>query len=235
MKHADNKTQKAGTSEIDLLESIHKGYDIAKDSWRVLRIQSEIVDGFENLKKLRNTVSMFGSARAAEDTAVYKQSLELSKLLSAEGISIISGGGPGLMEAFNKGAQAGKKGTSVGLNIELPFEQDPNNYQDIALEFRYFFVRKLMFVRYADAYIFCPGGFGTMDELFDVLTLIQTQKIQRSPVVLVGKDFWKGLIDWMKKDMLKNNFLDAKDLDRVHILDDPKEVLNVIQKAWEKD
>jgi len=234
LKHTDNKTYKSGSSEIELLESLHKGYDIARDSWRVLRIQSEIVDGFENLKKLTSTVSMFGSSRASADSPAYEKSYELSKLLSTNGISVISGGGPGLMEAFNKGAQAGKKGTSVGLNIELPFEQDPNKYQDIALEFRYFFVRKLMFVRYADAYIFCPGGFGTMDELFDVVTLIQTKKIQRSPVILMGKQYWKGLVEWMEKTMVKNKYIDERDLLKIHVLDDPKEILTVIQKAWKE-
>ena len=234
MKHAENKTQKSGASEIELLESIHKGVDTARDSWRVLRIQSEIVDGFENLKKLKSTVSMFGSARAPADSPNYEKSYELAKLLSTNGISVISGGGPGLMEAFNKGAQAGKKGTSVGLNIELPFEQDSNNYQDIDLEFRYFFVRKLMFVRYADAYIFCPGGFGTLDELFDVVTLIQTKKIQHSPVILVGKQYWKGMVEWMEKTMLKNNYIDERDILQIHVLDDPKEIIKVIKEAWKE-
>ncbi|TDJ04730.1 MAG: TIGR00730 family Rossman fold protein [Deltaproteobacteria bacterium] len=219
---------------MELLESIHKGYDIARDSWRVLRIQSEIVDGFENLKKLTSTVSMFGSARALADSPDYEKSYELAKLLSNNGISVISGGGPGLMEAFNKGAQAGKKGISVGLNIELPFEQEPNKYQDIELEFRYFFVRKLMFVRYADAYIFCPGGYGTLDELFDVVTLIQTKKIQHSPVILVGKQYWKGMVEWMEKIMLKNKYIDKRELLHMHVLDDPKEILAVIKKAWKK-
>lgn len=234
MKHAENKTLKAAIDEIELLESIHKGYDIARDSWRVLRIQSEIVDGFENLKKLTSTVSMFGSARALADSPDYEKSYELAKLLSNNGISVISGGGPGLMEAFNKGAQAGKKGTSVGLNIELPFEQEPNKYQDIELEFRYFFVRKLMFVRYADAYIFCPGGYGTLDELFDVVTLIQTKKIQHSPVILVGKQYWKGMVEWMEKIMLKNKYIDKRELLHMHVLEDPKEILAVIKKAWKK-
>ncbi len=234
MKHAENKTLKAAIDEIELLESIHKGYDIARDSWRVLRIQSEIVDGFENLKKLTSTVSMFGSARALADSPDYEKSYELAKLLSNNGISVISGGGPGLMEAFNKGAQAGKKGISVGLNIELPFEQEPNKYQDIELEFRYFFVRKLMFVRYADAYIFCPGGYGTLDELFDVVTLIQTKKIQHSPVILVGKQYWKGMVEWMEKIMLKNKYIDKRELLHMHVLDDPKEILAVIKKAWKK-
>jgi len=234
LKHAENKTLKAAIDEIELLESIHKGYDIARDSWRVLRIQSEIVDGFENLKKLTSTVSMFGSARALADSPDYEKSYELAKLLSNNGISVISGGGPGLMEAFNKGAQAGKKGISVGLNIELPFEQEPNKYQDIELEFRYFFVRKLMFVRYADAYIFCPGGYGTLDELFDVVTLIQTKKIQHSPVILVGKQYWKGMVEWMEKIMLKNKYIDKRELLHMHVLDDPKEILAVIKKAWKK-
>lgn len=234
MKHAENKTLKSGSAEIELLENTHKGHDIVRDSWRVLRIQSEIVDGFENLKKLTNTVSMFGSARAPVGTPAYKKSFELAKLLSTNGISVISGGGPGLMEAFNKGAQAGKEGTSVGLNIELPFEQEPNKYQDIELEFRYFFVRKLMFVRYADAYIFCPGGFGTLDELFDVITLIQTKKIQHSPVILMGKEYWSGLLGWMKKNMLENKYIDESDLLRIHTLDDPKEILDVIKEAWKE-
>lgn len=234
MKHAENKTHKGAIDEIELLESIHKGYDVARDSWRVLRIQSEIVDGFENLKKLTQTVSMFGSARAPADTPDYEKSYELSKLLSVNGISVISGGGPGLMEAFNKGAQAGKNGTSVGLNIELPFEQEPNKFQDIELEFRYFFVRKLMFVRYADAYIFCPGGFGTMDELFDVVTLIQTKKIRHSPVILMGKQYWKGLMEWMDKTMLKNKYIDERDLLKIHVLDDPKEIVNIIKEAWKE-
>lgn len=234
MKHAENKKMKGALAEIELLESLNKGYDVARDTWRVLRIQSEIVDGFENLKKLTKTVSMFGSARTPATNPDYEKAYEVAKLISADGISVISGGGPGLMEAFNKGAQAGKNGISVGLNIELPFEQDSNKFQDINLEFRYFFVRKLMFVRYADAYIFCPGGYGTMDELFDVVTLIQTKKIQHSPVILVGKQYWKGLMEWMEKTMLKNKNIDKQDLLKLHVLDDPKEILKVIKEAWKE-
>jgi uncharacterized protein (TIGR00730 family) len=231
VKHSQNRTVQSGSSEIELLESVTKGYEIETDSWRVLRIQSEIVDGFENLKKLEHAVSMFGSARIPDSDPLFHQAYNMARDLSLNGISVISGGGPGLMRAFNKGAQSGKKGISVGLNIELPHEQAPNEFQDIGLEFRYFFVRKLMFVRYACAYMFFPGGFGTLDEFYDVVTLIQTRKIKHSPVILMGKDYWSGLLGWMKGQLVGEHFIDARELSFIHLLDDQKKALEIVKKA----
>ena len=176
--------------------------DLAKsDTWRVFRIMAELVEGFEALNNIGPAVTIFGSARLEPGSPYYNKCLKVPESLAKDGFAVISGGGPGIMEAANKGAQ-NANGTSVGLNIELPMEQTPNQFQDIRVEFRYFFVRKLMFVKYAVAYVIFPGGFGTMDELFEALTLIQTKKIRGFPVVLVGKEYWSGLIDWMKKTVL---------------------------------
>ncbi|OGW28758.1 MAG: Rossman fold protein, TIGR00730 family [Nitrospirae bacterium GWC2_57_13] len=206
--------------------------DLAKsDTWRVFRIMGELVDGFEALNGIGPAVTIFGSARLEPDSPYYLKCHEVAATLAKKGFAIISGGGPGIMEAANKGAQdAG--GLSVGLNIELPLEQDPNHYQDIKVEFRYFFVRKLMFVKYAVGYIIFPGGFGTMDELFEALTLIQTRKIRNFPVVLVGRDYWQGLFDWMKSTVLDNAAIDRKDLDLFTIVDEPAEVCEIIAQRY---
>src|SRR5512143_2508885 len=176
--------------------------DLAKsDTWRVFRIMAELVEGFEALSGIGPAVTIFGSARLKPGTEYYEKCVKVSDRLARSGFTVISGGGPGIMEAANKGARNGN-GTSVGLNIALPMEQHPNTYQDISVEFRYFFVRKLMFVKYAVGYVIFPGGFGTMDELFEALTLIQTKKIRSFPVVLVGRRYWQGMIEWMKNTLL---------------------------------
>jgi uncharacterized protein (TIGR00730 family) len=206
--------------------------DLAKsDTWRVFRIMAELVEGFEALSNLGPAVTIFGSARLEPGSPYYIKCLKVAEHLAKDGFAVISGGGPGIMEAANKGAQKGN-GASVGLNIELPSEQMPNPFQDVRVEFRYFFVRKLMFVKYAVGYIIFPGGFGTMDELFEALTLIQTKKIRGFPVVLVGKDYWEGLIDWMKQTMLAMGNISPEDLDLMHIVDEPEEVCAIINKRY---
>src|SRR5512135_266905 len=167
------------------------------ETWRVFRIQSELVEGFETLHDLGIAVTIFGSARLREGNKYYDDAVALAKTLADDGFAVITGGGPGVMEGANRGAKEGKA-HSVGLNIELPAEQIPNRYQDISLHFRYFFIRKLMFVKYAIAFIIFPGGFGTMDEMFEALTLVQTKRIKSFPVILYGSDYWKGLLDWMQ-------------------------------------
>ena len=201
------------------------------DTWRVFRIMAELVEGFEALNNIGPAVTIFGSARLAPGSPYYNKCLKVAENLSKEGFAVISGGGPGIMEAANKGAQ-NANGTSVGLNIELPMEQTPNLYQDVKVEFRYFFVRKLMFVKYAVGYVIFPGGFGTIDELFEALTLIQTKKIRGFPVVLVGKDYWSGLIDWMKTSVLAAGNISPEDLDFMHIVDEPEEVCAIINKRY---
>ena len=197
------------------------------EAWRVLRIQSELVDGIERLIKLSGAVTVFGSARFTEDTPEYKQGVRLGELLAAEGIPVITGGGPGLMEACNRGAYP-QPGSSIGLNIELPFEQEANPYQDISLHFRYFFVRKFMFVKHAVGFVGLPGGYGTLDELFEALTLVQTQKVRRFPIVLVGKRYWSGLHDWLVDTALERSCIDASDLDLFRIIDSVDEAAEII-------
>lgn len=203
---------------------------VAKETWRVFKIMSEFVDAFEELKDVGPAVTIWGSARAKPTSRYYHMAYEVAKTLSKAGLSIITGGGPGLMEAANKGAKEGK-GKTVGLNIKIPEEQRPNPYLDLCLDFDYFFVRKVMFVKYASAFVITPGGFGTMDELFEALTLIQTQKSRLFPVILMGKDYWSGLIDWIKKVVVRAGHLYPQDLDFFTVTDDPKEVLRIIQKS----
>jgi len=206
--------------------------DLAKsDTWRVFRIMAELVEGFEALNNIGPAVTIFGSARLEPGSEYYNKCLKVSEGLAKDGFAVISGGGPGIMEAANKGAQ-NANGTSIGLNIELPMEQTPNSFQDIKVDFRYFFVRKLMFVKYAVAYVIFPGGYGTMDELFEALTLIQTKKIRSFPVVLVGKDYWQGLIEWMKSSLLAKGAISPEDLDLMHIVDEPEEVCAIINKRY---
>ncbi len=206
--------------------------DLAKsDTWRVFRIMAELVEGFEALSTIGPAVTIFGSARVAPGSPYYNKCLKVSETLARDGFAIISGGGPGIMEAANKGAQ-NANGTSVGLNIALPMEQSPNDFQDIKVEFRYFFVRKLMFVKYAVGYVIFPGGFGTLDELFEALTLIQTKKIRGFPVVLVGTEYWGGMIDWMKKTVLEMKNISPEDIDLLHIVDDPDEVCGIITNRY---
>jgi uncharacterized protein (TIGR00730 family) len=202
------------------------------DPWRVLRIQAEFVEGFELLSELGRAVSVFGSARTKLGTDEYELAERIGANLVDAGYAVITGGGPGIMEAANKGAdQAG--GTSVGLGIELPFEQKLNDHIDIGLEFRYFFVRKTMFVKYSQAFVVLPGGFGTLDELFEAVTLVQTGKITRFPIVLVGTDYWRGLLEWIKDKMLSSGKISAADPELLHLTDDPDEVVQIIMRAHE--
>jgi len=204
------------------------------DPWRVLRIQSEFVEGFDALSHVGPGVSIFGSARAKPGGLYYEAARETARLLSESGLTIITGGGPGIMEAGNRGAaEAG--GLSVGLNIELPHEQVQNPYQNMSLEFRYFFVRKLMFVKYSIGYVIFPGGFGTMDELFEALTLSQTEKIKPFPLVMFGWDYWGGLLEWIREGMLGNGYIEKGDLSLFRVTDDPAEAANIIiSEAQEK-
>lgn len=197
------------------------------EAWRVLRIQSELVDGIERLITLKGAVTVFGGARFTEDTAEYQQSVRLGDLLASEGIPVITGGGPGIMEACNRGAFP-QAGASIGLSIELPFEEFANPYLDINLNFRYFFVRKFMFVKHAVGFIAMPGGYGTLDELFEALTLVQTQKVRHFPIVLVGKSYWAGLLDWMSDTVLGRECIDAGDLDLFKLVDTVDEAAEII-------
>lgn len=202
----------------------------ASESWRMFHIMAEFVEGFDALAKYHPSVSIFGSTRAKPEDEVYKKAEQIGRLLAENGFGVITGGGPGVMEAANKGA-ASIGGNSIGINIELPLEQKPNPYANITLHFRYFFVRKVMFVKYAVAYIILPGGFGTMDELFESITLIQTHKIKPFPVIMVGSDYWKGLLDWMKDVVLKEGRISSTDLDILQVIDDPTEVVKTIKKT----
>lgn len=206
-----------------------------KDSWQIFKIMAEFVDGFEKLAKIGPCVSMFGSARTAQDHTNYKLAEDIARLLTERGYGVVSGGGPGIMEAANKGAyEAG--GKSVGINIELPFEQFHNPYidRDKLLQFNYFFVRKVMFMKYSQGFIVLPGGFGTMDELFEAITLIQTGKIARFPIVLVGKDYWGGLIDWVKKTMLGAGNISPEDLNLYRMVDTAEEATEHIFRFYDK-
>lgn len=199
-----------------------------RDSWRMFRIMAEFVEGFERLADTQPAVSIFGSARAMPQDREYQMTERLAQLLVERGYSVITGGGPGLMEAANKGAaQAG--GHSIGLNIELPLEQRPNPYANIQLNFRYFFVRKVMFVKYAMAYVVMPGGFGTVDELFEAITLIQTRKIKPFPVILMEKDYWDGLIQWLRGTVLERGKISPGDLDIIQLVDDPEDAVEIVE------
>ncbi|MGY1622136.1 TIGR00730 family Rossman fold protein [Geodermatophilus sp. SYSU D00965] len=200
------------------------------DPWRVLRIQSEFVEGFGLLSELPRAVSVFGSARTPRDSAHYAAGVEIGAALARAGYAVITGGGPGAMEAANRGASE-SGGLSVGLGIELPFEQELNEWVDVGIAFRYFFVRKTMFVKYAQAFVILPGGFGTLDELFEALTLVQTRKVTRFPVVLYGSEYWSGLVDWIRDTMVPAATIHASDLDLFTVTDDVDEVVRVIQEA----
>jgi uncharacterized protein (TIGR00730 family) len=207
--------------------------DLTTDAWRVFRIMGEFVEGFDTLARLGPAVSIFGSAREKPSTPYYQAAEETARRLAQAGFAVITGGGPGIMEAANKGAlEAG--GDSVGCNIELPFEQGMNEYVRVAINFRYFFVRKTMFVKYAEAFVIFPGGFGTMDELFEALTLIQTGKVRDFPVVLFGREYWQGLVDWLRGRMLVDGKIAAGDLDLMVVTDSPQEAVAVIIDCFEK-
>jgi len=200
-----------------------------RESWRLFKIMAEVVDGFDAMSEISNGVSIFGSARVKPEDPLYKETEEIAAKLVQAGFSVISGGGPGLMKAANKGAfEAG--GESVGLHIHLPFEQATNEYLTTKVDFRYFFVRKLMFVKYATAYVAMPGGFGTMDELFEALVLIQTRRIKHFPIVLYKSDYWGGLLDWLKGRMVTEGFAGEADLDLITVRDTPDEVVSYIKR-----
>ena len=206
----------------------------SNDSWGTFKVMAEFVNGYDKLAKIGPCVSIFGSARTPEDHPSYQLAIEIAEELTKHGFGIITGGGPGMMEAANKGAQKGG-GTSVGLNIELPMEQEPNPFIDADknLNFDYFFVRKVMFVKYSQGFVVMPGGFGTMDELFEALTLIQTYKIGRFPIVLVGTEFWSGLLDWIKEVVLrKEGNISEEDLDLFKMVDTAEETVQVIEEFY---
>ncbi len=202
-----------------------------EDPWRVFRIMAEFVEGFHEMKDVNNAVSIFGSARTKKTHRWYKQAERTAQLLVKEGYSVITGGGPGAMEAGNKGA-AKAKGQSIGLNIDLPFEQKPNRYVNHLINFHYFFCRKVMFVKYAKAFVIFPGGFGTLDELFESLTLIQTHRTEKFPVIMYDSKFWGGLIDWIKKEVLKVRNIDADDMHLFTVVDSPEAVIKVIKDYY---
>jgi uncharacterized protein (TIGR00730 family) len=208
--------------------------DVTQDAWRVFRIMGEFVEGFDTLARLGPAVSIFGSARTTPNDRYYRLAEETARLLVQEGFAVITGGGPGIMEAANRGAvEAG--GESVGCNIELPFEQGMNAYVKTAINFRYFFVRKTMFVKYAEAFIIFPGGFGTMDELFEALTLIQTGKVRNFPVVLFGKAYWQGLLEWLRSTMAADGKIHDSDLDLLFVTDSAEEACNVVLTCYEEN
>ncbi len=219
------------TEDERLLESVEELETIGKDAWRIFRIMGEFVEGFEAMSKAGPCVSIFGSARVAAEDPMYDACVETAKLLGQAGFSVITGGGPGIMEAANKGArEAGVR--SIGCNIELPFEQMANRYADVSINFRYFFVRKMMFVKYAQGFVIFPGGYGTMDELFESLTLIQTGKVRHFPLVIMGRDYWGGLLDWMRDRMAVEGKIARQDLDLVFVTDDPREARDHIVERF---
>jgi uncharacterized protein (TIGR00730 family) len=200
-----------------------------QESWRIFRIMAEFVDAIETLSGIERAVTIFGSARLKPEDPYYQKAEVLARKLVQKGFSVMTGGGPGIMEAANKGAaEAG--GNSVGMNIRLPHEQKPNPFSNIHIDYKYFFIRKVMFVKYAVAYVIMPGGFGTMDELFEALTLIQTHRIKSFPVILMGSDFWKGLLEWIRETMLRERLIDQEDFELFQVMDDPEEVVRHIQK-----
>jgi uncharacterized protein (TIGR00730 family) len=200
------------------------------NSWRLFKIMAELVDGFDALSEIYPCVSIFGSARVRPRDETYEKTVVIARRLAESGYHIITGGGPGIMEAGNKGAREGG-GRSVGLNIRLPKEQNPNPYADIRLDFKYFFVRKVIFLKYAQAYVGMPGGFGTLDEIFEAITLIQTKRIKPFPVILVGSDYWGPLWEWIRGNLLKRKLISPEDVDLVTILDDPDGVVNTIKRT----
>ncbi len=203
------------------------------ESWKIFQIMAEFVEGYEKLSNIKPSVSIFGSARFKPDNPYYKLTEDIAYKLSEAGFSVVTGGGPGIMEAGNKGAFAGPS-PSVGLNIELPHEQSGNPHQDISLTFRHFFSRKVMFVKYATAYVVLPGGFGTLDELAEILTLVQTGKSAKIPIILVGSEFWKGLIQWFKDSLVENGTINPNDIDLFSVVDDADEVVKEIFEYYEQ-
>lgn len=225
-------TNKPDISKVLKARSAEKiDAELNRESWRVFKIMSEFVDGFEQLCSVKPAVSIFGSARIDESHADYKKAQAVAHLLSDAGFSIISGGGPGVMEAANRGAAKGKS-VSVGLNIELPKEQVPNKYQNLSVNFSHFFTRKVMFVKYAAAYVVCPGGFGTLDELAEMLTLTQTGKTPKIPVILMNKKFWQPLLDWFENTLCEQGMLTKDNLELFTVVDEPEQVVDEIMKFY---
>lgn len=205
---------------------------MTRESWKIFQVMAEFVEGFERLAQIKPSVSMFGSARTPENHPWYELAEETARQLSEAGFSVVSGGGPGIMEAINKGAYQGKA-PSIGLNIQLPAEQGGNAYQDISLNFRHFFSRKVMFVKYASAYVVLPGGFGTLDELVEILTLVQTGKTRRIPIILVHRAFWQGLIDWFRDKLVAEGTINPEDMDLFQVVEHPGEVVTAIFDHYE--
>jgi len=205
---------------------------LTRESWKIFQIMAEFVEGFERLSSISPSVSVFGSARTPPESAWYKLGETIGKQLSSAGFSVVTGGGPGIMEAANRGAYAGKS-PSIGLNIMLPHEQGANPYQDVSLIFRHFFSRKVMFVKHASAYVVLPGGFGTLDELAEILTLVQTGKTRRIPIILVGQEFWSPLVAWFRDTLVTQGTISPEDMDLFHILDDPAQVVDAIFSHYE--
>jgi uncharacterized protein (TIGR00730 family) len=220
----------ATTTDQRLLDRRGPADWVHTDPWRVLRIQAEFVEGFGLLAELGHAVSVFGSARTARSSAEYALAEDIAAALTKAGYAVITGGGPGIMEAANKGASQAD-GVSVGLGIELPLEQGLNDYVDIGVEFRYFFVRKTIFIKYSQAFVVLPGGFGTLDELFEAVTLVATGKITRFPIVLVGSSYWGGLLDWLRSQVVASGNIGTAELDLLHVVDSPEEVVDIIVKA----
>jgi uncharacterized protein (TIGR00730 family) len=231
MANDKTKTRPTGTTQDEqLLESPRHDEFRHTDPWRVFRIMGEFVEGFDELASLTRGIAIFGSARSKSEDADYKAAQETAALLAKEGFAVITGGGPGIMEAANRGAfEAG--GLSIGCNIELPFEQKPNAYQTKSLTFKYFFVRKMMFVKYSLGFVIFPGGFGTFDELFEALTLIQTKKIRDFPVVLFGTHYWTGLLNWIREFVLPEGKISDHDLRLFHVTDSPQEVVDIVLRS----
>jgi uncharacterized protein (TIGR00730 family) len=231
LRGGEHSAQTAGTTTDQRLLDRRNGSDwVHTDPWRVLRIQAEFVEGFGLLAELPRAVSVFGSARTKRDSPYYAAAEQVGAALARAGYAVITGGGPGAMEAANKGA-VDARGISVGLGIELPFEQELNEWVDVGVLFRYFFVRKTMFVKYAQAFVILPGGFGTLDELFEALTLVQTRKVTRFPVILFGSSYWGGLVGWIRDTMIEAGTVAPGDLDLLHVTDDVDEVVAVIRAA----
>ncbi|WP_394214451.1 TIGR00730 family Rossman fold protein [Brachybacterium vulturis] len=221
------------TTDQRLLEEDGETDWVHADPWRVLRIQSEFIEGFGALAELGSAISIFGSARLSEDSPFYGCAVEIAKGVVELGYAVITGGGPGIMEAGNRGAQEAG-GVSVGLGIELPHEQGLNDYVDLGVDFRYFFVRKTMFVKYSSGFVVMPGGFGTLDELFEALCLMQTHRIDMFPVVLVGRDYWQGLLDWLRTTVVDGGMANPADIDLIRVVDTPREALDVLREHARK-
>lgn len=226
MTHSD-KLQKLIAAEM-----LEKSWS-ARESWRVFEIMAEFVEATERLSAIRPAVSIFGSARTPQDHPYYQLAEQIARQLSDAGFAVISGGGPGIMDAANKGAFHGKS-PSVGLNIQLPLEQHSNAYQDISQTFRHFFARKVMFVKFASAWVVMPGGFGTLDELMEALTLVQTGKTRKIPIILVHEPFWRGMLDWFKQTLIAENMIDAEDMHLIKVINEPKAVIDAIFDYYEK-